>query len=86
MQFDVRSSAPVGVEITEGNASEIAALKASLQAGRLYVLDRGCRDFDLMEKIVEADSSFVIRLHENVVFETIQEYALTEEAKAAKNN
>jgi hypothetical protein len=84
VQFDVRSSAPVGVEITEGHASEIAALKASLQAGRLYVLDRGYRDFDLMQKIVEAGSSFVIRLHENVVFETVEEHALGEEAVRAR--
>jgi hypothetical protein len=84
VQFEVRSSAPVGVEITEGSASEIAQLKATLQAGRLYVLDRGYRDFDLMQKIVEADSSFVVRLHTNVVSETVQEYALTEEAKRAR--
>jgi hypothetical protein len=84
VQFDVRSSAPAGLELTEGNASEIAVLKRSLQAGRLYVLDRGYRDFDLMEKIVEADSSFVIRLHENLVFEPVEEYALTEEAKRSQ--
>jgi hypothetical protein len=84
VEFDVRSSAPAGLELTEGNASEVAVLKGALQAGRLYVLDRGYRDFDLMQKILEADSSFVIRLHENLVFEPVEEHAVTEEAKRSR--
>ena len=84
VQFEVLKGAPVGVEITDGNASEIARLKATLQAGRLYVLDRGYRDFDLMQTIVDAKSSFVVRLHENVVYETVDQYVLTDEAKAAR--
>jgi len=84
VQFEVLKGAAVGVEITEGNASEIARLKATLKPGRLYVLDRGYRDFDLMQGILDAKSSFVVRLHENVVYETVDEYGLTDEAKAAR--
>jgi hypothetical protein len=84
VQFEVLKGAPVGVEITEGNASEVARLKATLKAGRLYVLDRGYRDFDLMQAILDAKSSFVVRLHENLVYETTDEYELTDEAKAAR--
>lgn len=83
VQFEVLKDAPVQVQITEGYASEIEQLKKTLKSGRLYVTDRGYRDFDLMQRIIDADSSFVTRLHENAVFETIHEHALTEEAKAA---
>ena len=84
VQFEVLKGAPVGVEITQGNASEIASLKGTLKAGRLYVLDRGYRDFGLMQAILDARSSFVVRLHQNLVYETVEEYALTDEAKAAR--
>ena len=83
VQFEVLKGAAVGVQITEGNASEIAQLKGTLKPGRLYVTDRGYRDFDLMQQILDADSSFVTRLHENVVYETIREYEVSDEASSA---
>jgi IS4 transposase len=83
VQFEVLKRAPVAVEITPGQASEIERLRATLKAGRLYVLDRGYRDFELMQAIIEADSSFVLRLHSNVVYEVLEERALTEEAHQA---
>jgi len=73
----------VHVDITPGNDAENKKLKERLEAGRLYVMDRGYRDFDLFQKIVDADSSFVVRLGENAVSETIKELELTPEAKAA---
>jgi len=84
VQFEALKDAPAQAQITEGYASEVEQLKKTLQSGRLYVTDRGYRDFDLMQQIIDADSSFVTRLHENAVFETIEEHALTEEAKAAR--
>jgi len=84
VQFEVLSETPVKMDITAGQSSEIERLKANLQAGRLYVLDRGFRDFELLEEIVEADSSFVIRLHENSIHEVIEQKELTEEAKAVQ--
>ena len=83
VQFEVLKGAPSQVEITPGSVGENLRLKETLQAGRLYVLDRGYRDFDLLQKIVEADSSFVIRLGENAVFETLEEKALTPESVKA---
>jgi hypothetical protein len=84
VQFEVLKGIAVGVQITEGSASEIAQLKETLKSGRLYVTDRGYRDFDLMQQIIDADSSFVARLHENVLYETVEDYELTPEAKAAR--
>jgi len=83
VQFEVLKGVPVSVEITPGHRSEIAALRATLKAGRLYVTDRGYRSFDLMQAMLDADSSFVSRLHANVVSETLEERALTEEARQA---
>jgi len=83
VQFDVLRDTPVHVEITPGRASEIERLKVTLESGRFYVMDRGFRDFGLLQAIVEADSSFAIRLHENSVYEVIEEKALTPEAVAA---
>ena len=83
VQFDVVKSAAVEAEVTEANASEIARLRANLQAGRLYVLDRGFRSLDLLQAIVDADSSVVIRWHENARYETIEERELTDTAREA---
>ena len=47
------------------------------------MMDRGYVDFDLFREIVEADSSFVIRMASNTVVETVEEIALTPEAEAA---
>ena len=83
VQFEVIKGAPSAVEITAGVAAENERLKASLRPGRLYVLDRGFRDFNLFQKIVEADSSFVVRLGNNAVYETLEEKPLTAQATAA---
>ena len=83
VQLEVLKNSAVHVDITPGNGAENQKLKERLEAGRLYVMDRGYRDFDLFQKIVDADSSFVVRLGENAVSETIKEFALTPEAEAA---
>lgn len=83
VDFEVLKGVPSGVEITAGTGAENERLKERLQAGRLYVLDRGFRDFDLFQKIVQADSSFVVRLGANAVYETLEEKPLTAEAASA---
>jgi IS4 transposase len=54
-----------------------------LEPGRLYVFDRGFRDFRLYQNIVDADSSFVARMGDNAVYEVLEEKVLTPEAQAA---
>ena len=83
VDFEVLKGVPSGVEITAGTGAENERLKGRLQAGRLYVLDRGFRDFDLFQRIVQADSSFVVRLSANAVYETLEQKPLTAEAVAA---
>jgi DDE family transposase len=83
VQFDVLRSAPVEAEVTDANTSEIERLRAHLAAGRLYVLDRGYRSLDLLEAILDADSSVVVRWHENARYETIEERELTDADREA---
>ena len=83
VQFEVLKDTAAHVEITAGNHAENQRLKVRLEPGRLYVMDRGYRDFDLFQQIVDADSSFVVRLGENAAYETMEEFELTPEGEAA---
>jgi len=83
VQFEVLKQTAARVHFTPGAGAENECLKAHLQPGRLYVMDRGFRDFALYQKIVQADSSFVVRLGENAVYEVLEEKPLTPEARAA---
>jgi hypothetical protein len=84
VQFEVLKGVPARLAVTPGQGAEIAALGARLEAGRLYVLDRGYRSFDLLQAIGDAGSSFVLRLGENAVYECLEEKAITPEAAAAR--
>jgi len=83
MHVELLKGVPVAATITDAHSSEPAVLAERLQAGRLYVLDRGYAKYELLQAIHDARSSFVCRLHDNAVFEVIQERALDEDALAA---
>jgi len=84
VQFEVLKCAPARLDLTTGQGAESEALAARLEAGRLYLLDRGYRSFKLLQEIVDADSSFVLRLGENAIYECLEEKAITPEAAAAR--
>ena len=54
-----------------------------LEPGRLYVFDRGCQDYALYRKILDARSSFIGRVKDNIAYNRQQEQELTEEARKA---
>jgi hypothetical protein len=83
VEFEVLKGVPVAATITDAHTAEAAVLKARLQAGRLYVIDRGYAEYALFQAIVEAASSFVGRLHENAVLEVLEERPLAPEALKA---
>jgi hypothetical protein len=83
VQFDVIKGVPARAQVTPGQGAETACLAESLEPGRLYVLDRGYAKYALLRRIVEADSSFVVRMPGNTVSETVEERPLTPEAVAA---
>ena len=84
LQFDLLKSAPVAATVTEGNGNERTVLAGSLAAGKLYVLDRGYADYSLANGILEARSSFVLRLHTNATYDVVEERPITPEAADAK--
>jgi hypothetical protein len=83
LEFNVLKGAPQFARISEANAGECASLRADARAGQLYLLDAGHNEYRLFEDIRKAGSSFVARLRDNAVYETIQERPLAEADRAA---
>ena len=83
VHFDVLQGVPVETTVTAGNDSETRQLRATLQAKRLYVVDRGYADYQLFQDIVDAQSDFIGRIRDNAVWTVVEERPLTAEARAA---
>lgn len=83
VHFDVLKGVPVETTVTTGNGSETAQLRATLQARRLYVIDRGYADYQLFQDICTAGSDFIGRLRDNAVWTVVEERPLTLAAQAA---
>lgn len=82
-QFDLQKHVPVKITITQGNCGEIEVLANELESGRIYVKDRGYASLALFQKILDNESSFVCRLRDNAVYDVLDEYGLTNDAKDA---
>jgi hypothetical protein len=83
LTFEVFRAIPTDVRLTDGNASERAQLRAMLQPGRLYVLDRGYAEYQLFQDIIDGGSSFIGRLYGSAVRRLVEERPLTSGARAA---
>jgi hypothetical protein len=83
VHFNVLKGVPTHVTVTAGNASERDELRASLRAGGFYVIDRGYRDYDLFQEIVDAKASFVARVQDNTAYRVSEDRPLTAAAQAA---
>ena len=83
LQFDLLKGAPEKPALTDAQASEIDTLRARLEPGRLYITDRGYFDFSLMADILAAKSSFVARVRNNLVYETLEEQPLSKADRCA---
>ena len=82
VQFELFKAVPVAATITDAKTSETAVLTEHLEAGRLYVQDRGYADYDLLAKILAVGSSFLCRLRDNTAFDLVEERELSHEALA----
>jgi hypothetical protein len=82
-QFDLQRGVPIRVDVTEGinrgEADERAVLARALEKGRCYVEDRGYAKFKLFNDIVRAGSSYVCRLRDNSVYQTVEQHALSDD-------
>jgi hypothetical protein len=83
LQFDVLKGVPVVASVTAGNGSEYDQLRANVQAGRLYVIDRGYAEYQLFQDIHNAGSGFIGRIRDNAVYQLVHNRPLTAEAKQA---
>lgn len=83
LHFDVLKAAPCQLTVTPAASSEPAQLKATLQPDRLYVLDRGYASFELFRAILDAGSSLVARVKDDISLHVQEERTVSPEAQAA---
>jgi hypothetical protein len=83
LHFEILKGVPVKATITEGNANEKDVLAETLEAGRIYVLDRGYAKYGLLQKVLDSHSSFVCRIQDNYACEVIEEGPITADGEAA---
>lgn len=83
VHFDVLKGVPVEATVTTGNDSETKQLRATLQARRLYVIDRGYAEYQLFQDILDVGSDFIGRIRDNAVWTVVEERPLSAEARAA---
>jgi len=78
LHFSVFEGAPRQAIVTPGKCSEPEVLRNSLEAGRLYVTDRGYQDYGLFRAIIDAGSSFISRVKDNIAFQLQEERSLSQ--------
>jgi len=85
--FEVLRGVPTAARVTDasgqGEASEKAVLKGTLEADRCYITDRGYEEFSLFNAIVAAGSSYVCRVRNDHHFTVKEAHPLSEAAQAA---
>ncbi len=85
-QFEVDRYVPSRIDVTRdggGDNDERSAFERTIQADKLYVLDRGYAKFSLFNRIHAAKSSYVCRVRDNSVYEVLEEKPLTDADRAA---
>ena len=78
LHFSVFEGVPRQAIVTPGKCSEPEVLRNSLEAGRLYVTDRGYQDYGLFRAILDAKSSFISRVKDNIAFQLQEECTLSQ--------
>ena len=85
-QFEVDRYVPSRIDVTRdggGDNDERSAFERTIQADRLYVLDRGYAKFSLFNAMHAAQSSYVCRVRDNSVYEVLEQKPLTDADRAA---
>ena len=73
VHFEVLRGIPVKATVTTGNDSEKQQLRQTLEAGRLYVIDRGYAEYQLFQDILDGGSQFLGRLRDNAVWAVVED-------------
>lgn len=83
LHFEVMRGAPVAAEMTHGKFCEKKVLGRMIEAGRLYVMDRGYEAFWLFQAIVDGGSSFICAVREQMTWTVVRELPLSDADRAA---
>jgi hypothetical protein len=73
LHYDIQRGIPSAAEITRALGSEKKSLRKLLEAGKLYITDRGYVDYGLYQAIHEAESFFIARLKDNSTYEVLED-------------
>lgn len=65
VHYELLKGVPVSGTLTPARHHENHVLRAELEAGRLYVLDRGYGSYELLQAIRAAGSNFICRMKDN---------------------
>lgn len=83
LQFHASKGVPGDAVLTPAACSEPAALTSMLESGRLYVCDRGYASFGLFRSILDAGSSLIVRVKDDIAVNVQEERAISPEAAQA---
>jgi hypothetical protein len=83
LQFHAAKGVPGDALLTPAACSEPAALKAMLEAGRLYVCDRGYASFELFRSVLDAGSSLIVRVKDDITLHVQEERPISAAAAQA---
>jgi hypothetical protein len=83
LEMDIFNHVPTAAVITDGNGNEKKILRTLLAPNTIYLIDAGYSEYKLLNDIINAQSSFVIRLHDNADYVILEEKPLTENDIAA---
>ena len=72
VHFDILRGVPTQAALSDGRLAEQDQLAASLQSGKLYLLDRGFQSYQRLAKIAAADSDFLVRTRRSSRFERLE--------------
>jgi hypothetical protein len=82
--FEPLHGVPTRIDVTPNGVAEHderAVLETLVESDRLYVADRGYAKFALFNKIVAANSSYVVRLRDNSAWETLDQRYRNDDAQ-----
>lgn len=83
LQFHACKGVPGDAVLTPAACSEPAALTAMLATGRLYVCDRGYASFELFRSILDAGSSLIVRVKDDITVNVLEERLISAAAARA---
>lgn len=79
-QFEILTNVPIEIDVTDANGNEKKAIGNRLQSERMYVFDRGYAKYELLQDIININSSFVCRIRDNAKWQELEDKPLSDKA------